>query len=272
MKLDKILVGVDFSPGSDAAVAQAMDVARRTGASLCLFHAGVIVDDPTGIPDSMAGTAAAYLKIVKDQLAADRAQLEALRERITGQGVEVSHMIGDGFADTAIASAAGELGIDVVVIGTHGRTGLKRFLLGSVAERVVRMAPCSVLVVRPADSPAYRRILVATDFSPAAGVALDLAATVAAPGATIDLLHCWQEPWEARAMAEPTAGMELVFHQVEAPASEGIQAWIERHPTDLVVTGSHGRRGFRRFVLGSVAENTVRHAPCTVLVARTRPS
>jgi nucleotide-binding universal stress UspA family protein len=299
VKIEKILVGVDLSPGSDAAVAQAMNVARHTGASVCLFHAGVIVDDPTGIPDSMAGTAAAYLKIVKDQLAADRSALEALRERLSGQGVEVSHMVADGFADTAIRDAAGELHADLVVIGTHGRTGLKRFLLGSVAERVVRIAPCSVLVVRPAEpAPGYRRILVATDFSPSAAGALEMAAAVALPDARIDLVHCWELPLPldvgpaasmerayaearsglreqidasgARIMSEQAPGLALRFHQVEAPPRDGILDWLEQHPADLVVTGSHGRRGVRRFVLGSVAESTVRHAPCSVLVARPR--
>jgi nucleotide-binding universal stress UspA family protein len=299
MELKKILVGVDFSPESDAAVKQALNIARHTGAQIVLLHVGVIPEDPSGVPDSMAGTAAAYNKVVKDQLAEDRNQLEVLRERIDGQGCEVSHMVVDGFADTALVDAAGEVGADLIAVGTHGRTGIKRFLLGSVAERVVRLAPCSVLVARPATEAAggYGKILVPTDFSPTADRALDAALTLAAPGAGIDLLHCWQLPPLAGVYYAPVkavddvyegvrksitesveaasqellarhrgADAKLGFHAVEESAAHGIQQWLEDHAYELVVTGSHGRRGVRRFLLGSVAESTVRHAPCSVLV------
>jgi nucleotide-binding universal stress UspA family protein len=299
MELRKILVGVDFSPESDAAVKQALNIARHAGAEIVLLHVGVIPEDPSGVPDSMANTAAAYNKVVKDQLAEDRNQLDLLRERIDGQGCQVSHMVVDGFADTALVDAAQEIGADLIAVGTHGRTGIKRFLLGSVAERVVRLAHCSVLVARPTTEAqgGYTRILVPTDFSPTAERALAAALTTAAPGATIDLLHCWQLPPLAGVYYAPVkavddvydgvrksitesveaaskelldkhkgAGVTLNFHAVEESAAHGIQQWLETHSYELVVTGSHGRRGVRRFLLGSVAESTVRHAPCSVLV------
>lgn len=61
-------------------------------------------------------------------------------------------------------------------------------------------------------------------------------------------------------------GVTLAFHQTEASPAAGIQSWLEQSPYEIVITGSHGRRGPARFLLGSVAELTVRHAPCSVMV------
>jgi nucleotide-binding universal stress UspA family protein len=287
--MNKILVGVDFSSGSDTAVRQALRIARHTGAEVCLAHTSV-APEIFDLPDE---------RLVSTRLAADRAALEELRSRIGGRGVEVSHVIADGFADNALVELAGEMGADLIVVGTHGRTGLRRFLMGSIAERVVRLAGCSVLVARPGGDGAggYHRILLPTDFSAATPYVVEQALEVAAPGATIDLLHCWQLPpmpgvtyapikaaqdiddetRRIRIAAARAAGARLVdrfadsdatitCHVLEDAAAHGIQAWLETHPYELVVTGSHGRRGFRRFLLGSVAELTVRHSPCSVLV------
>ncbi len=297
MEMRKILVGVDFSPESDAAVKQSLNLARHVGAEIVLLHVGVIPEDAGSTPDVSAG--AAYTKVVKEQLASDRNALEELRERIDGQGVQVSHMVVDGFADTALVDAASEIGAHLIALGTHGRTGIKRFLLGSVAERVVRLAPCSVLVARPGAEAAggFRKITVPTDFSPTAERALRAGLKVAAPGATVDLLHCWQLPplsgmyytpvkavddvYESvrqtitKSVDEAAAALlerykdrpvDLKFHAIEESPAHGIQQWLEKTGSELVVTGSHGRRGVRRFLLGSVAESTVRHAPCSVLV------
>jgi len=303
MEIKKILVGVDFSVGSEAAVTRALGIARHVGADLCLVHVGVIPEDPAGLPESMAGTAKAYLRILEGQLARDRAALEDVRTRISGQGVEVSHVVADGFADNALVQVAADLSAELIVVGSHGRTGVKRLLLGSVAERVVRLAPCSVLVARGSGdvTGGFHRILVPTDFSPGAHQAIDTALELAASGAQVDLLHCWQllpvtgvEHAPAEAVGDVYASIrhdlaagieargrklleahrhadaELRFHTLEAPPANGIHTWLDGHDYDLVVTGSHGRRGVRRFLLGSVAESVVRHASCSVLVARER--
>ncbi len=294
MEMNKILVPVDFSEGSEVAVHHALNIARHLDTALVLLHVGVILEHPEDLP----GAGSIYAGVARAQLEADRAQLGELRTRISGQGVEVSQMIADGFADTAIVDAAAELDADLIVMGSHGRSGIRRMLLGSVAERVVRLAPCSVLVARrDGDLPGgYRRLLVPTDFSPTAEQALAMALSLAAPGAIVDVLHCWSLPpgspdpgtadWQGiyRAASErigmvagaeldrlidrpAPAGVTLQRHLLEDTPAHGIQRWLESHPYDLVVTGSHGRRGVRRFLLGSVAEATVRHAPCSVLVA-----
>lgn len=298
MHVKKILVAVDFSEESLVALSQAMDIARLHGASVTLLHVGAIPDKPVGVPAGMQATVEQYMRMADEYLAEDRRHLEELRERVAGQGVDVSHMIFDGIPDRGIAKAAAELGADLIVTGTHGRTGLKRFFLGSVAERVVRFSQAHVMVARPTKSAGgYQRILVATDFTDTAERALELALDLAAPGGAIDVLHCWYLPPLSYPHYAPTKsaaelvgsmrtsivqanrelgdellanhardGLQLAFHQVEAAPAQGIQEWLEAHEYNLAVVGSHGRRGPVRFLLGSVAEMTVRHAPCSVLV------
>ncbi len=300
MGINKILVGVDFSDEANMAVKEALNVARRCDAEVVLVHVGAIPDEPTGLPKSMEATANEYRKVLEDHLAGDRKRLEALRERVDGQGARVSHMVIDGFPDKGVCQAADELDVDLVCVGTHGLTGVKRFLLGSVAERVVRLCERNVLVARHAATDGYggyKRVLVPTDFTDGAARALDLALEVAAPDAQIDVLHCWQlaplsfdvfaptksaaesvRPMREAIKASVDANGErllekldtrqqrVTFDSVEAPAPRGIHDRLDASEYDLVVMGSHGRRGLRRFLLGSVAEVTVRHAPCSVLV------
>lgn len=291
-----IVVGIDFSKESEIALNQALEVARHKGAKLVLLHAGAIPDEPLGVPDSMAATVDAFKAELKDRLHQDREQLEKLRERRSGQGAELANMVIEGFPDTAICEAAEELGADIVAVGTHGQTGLKRFLLGSVAERVVRLCSAQVLVARPGKD-VYERILVPTDFSANTKDVVEAAIGVAGPDATIDLLYSWHLPLMASSYYAPAAsqeavvgpirdgilqaaeekaaelieeysdrGVTLTFSTVQAPPAYGIQEKAEDGSYDLIVMGSHGRRGFRRWLLGSVAEVTVRHAPCSVLV------
>lgn len=304
MTIAKILAAVDFSEESDIAVKQALALARQQGAQLTLLHAGLVPEQPPGLPESMRAVADDYLRVLDEHLSADRRRLQDLRERLSGQGAEISHMVRDGPPAQAIVAAAAELGTDVIVTGSHGRTGLRRFLLGSVAERVVREARCHVLVARArADNPPQlRRILVPTDFSTHANRALDIAIALAGPDTRIDVLHCWYlAPFSYPHFAPPIAtasqtlsvretlvgasgaqGAQLMerhrdarcqldFHLREAPAAAGIEEWLSAQPCDLVVMGSHGWRAPTRWLVGSVAEKTVRHANTSVLVVHDRP-
>jgi len=186
---------------------------------------------------------------------------------------------------------------DLVVMGTHGRTGLARVLLGSVTEKVIRHAPCSVLAARPrGESSAFTHILCPIDFSDSSLQAVERAAQIAAPsGAGITLLHIIEIPLtvggeppmsdliediEKRSVHLLEEWASDLKAKVSVPVTTEIQigspgpqtlALLDRDPTyDLVVMGSLGRTGIRRVVLGSVAETVVRHAACPVLVARTR--
>jgi nucleotide-binding universal stress UspA family protein len=298
MTVRKIVVGVDLSPGTELAAARAAEIAAQTGAELVLVHAATVAESPD-VPASMKPTADALRGILLERLAQDRAALGDLRERLQDSGVAVSQLVVDRDADDALVEAATELGADLIVTGTRDRGRVRRWLLGSIAESVVRAASCSVLVTRGGDPErGFQRIVVGTDFSPAAEGALARAVELARPGAAIDVVHCFQVPLlslTSNPDAVPVEGYETLraelladahargdaalavhagapvtfrFHLVEEKPREAVCDLAEQLGADLVVIGSHGRRGLRRVLLGSVAEAVVRHAPCSVLVAR----
>jgi nucleotide-binding universal stress UspA family protein len=146
MAFRKILVPTDFSDSSREALRLAVDVARDSGATLTLFHAWdvpVYSYAEAMIPPSVFSDIAAE---GEKQLAASKREAEQL-----GAG-KVTTRLGNGPAWTQVVELLKqEPSFDLVVIGTHGRTGLKHALIGSVAEKVVRHAPCPVLVVRQRD-------------------------------------------------------------------------------------------------------------------------
>lgn len=295
MKLDRILVGIDFSPESDLALAHTLELARTSGARVILAHVlplpGELVDDSSYDPLFRAQIGPQLGTAPREQATQ---LLQDTAARCSDSGVEMESVLVDDNPSDGLARAADELAVDLMVVGTHGRTGLKRFLLGSVAERAVRLARVNALVARPPapQGEGYRRILVATDFSPAAGEALATALAIAPPDVTVEVVHCWQTPVVNDGMPiepmrdqlgaavaqrgnrlvtqHPSARQRLEFTPVESSPAEGLRARAEERKADLIVIGSHGRRGVSRFLLGSVAETVVRHAPCSVLVVHPR--
>ena len=304
MTAPMISVGIDFSNESETAGVEARRVARRLAGELVLVHVAEPVDlpGPTSAAFAAGERAMEALRQYRSQtLARDRLRLAELRKRMNGD-IHVAQALIEGDPGSSLCMAARETGSELLVVGTHGYTGLDWFLLGSVAQRVIRMAEVDVLVARNrhGSSDGYRRILVATDFSPSSGRALDRALQLAAPDAEIEVVHFYQhaphaELYEAvreavgadlnEALMEELAaagqsfiaercrpgGPKVRFYAVaEAPVT-GIIQWLERQSFDLVALGSHGRRGFRRFLLGSVAEAVARRAPCSTLIARGTP-
>jgi universal stress protein E len=297
--VSKILTATDFSPQAEAATKHAAELAKRFDAELVLLHVGSPPEPPPAGAIVSSRAISQVSTLIEKIHEETEEELEKLAATLKGGGVPVSTKLTVDHPDVAIADTASGVGADLVVTGTHGRTGFQRFLLGSTAERVVRLSRVPVLVARPPLPAAgrFRRILVPTDFSPASERALALACKLAAPDAAIDILHVWQFPARAQALlGSPSAvhgdvGDELkaVFaeqadalrsrHQTEqqtlrsfqevGPAASTIQQWLEADGGyDLVALGSHGERGFRRLFLGSVAERITRHAPCSVLVCR----
>lgn len=182
-------------------------------------------------------------------------------------------------------------GCDLCVMGTHGRSGLPRILLGSVAEKVVRHSPCSVLVVRPdSDVQPFAHALVPTDLSASANDALELAAGLVRPDGALTLLHVLELPVPFSGALPAELACDVDGHAAAALGKAaarlaprvrtrtctrmgyaGVQILAtldEDRSLDLVVMGSHGRTGIKRALIGSVAEKIVRHARCPVLVAR----
>lgn len=299
MNPNKILVGVDFSDHAETAVSQAVDIARHVDAEVVLAHAGVVPDASASFSPSVSASAEEWQQILRDRLEENRAALAALRERYEGRGATISHMVIDDLPDAGLVKAADEVDADLVVVGSRGNTGFSRLLLGSVAERVVRHCKRNVMVARPGAAPrgGFRRLLVPTDFSDTAQGAFGLAEKLLAPDGVIEALHCWQLPPMAAgnhvpapssrvieemreafsSRAESAAeralapyrerGVSIEFRSIEAAPATGIADQAARDGCEAIVMGSHGRRGIQRFLLGSLAETTVRYAPVSVIVA-----
>jgi universal stress protein A len=144
----KILVPTDFSPRSDRALEYAVALATAMKAAVHLVH---VVEEP------FAGGAEMYVRDaqeIRDQLDADaRSRLAAIAGRVDPGRMPVSTEIRHGSAFDGIIYEARATGADLIVMGTHGRSGLSHALLGSVAERVIRGAHCPVLAVRTPEAP-----------------------------------------------------------------------------------------------------------------------
>jgi len=143
-QFEKILVPVDFAPHSGEAVRQAVDIAQHYSASITLVY----VYEPAdyALPEG-------YVLYTPDQISLMTTEFEA-RLRATRRDVEalgvsrVDTKLLNGAASTEIVGFAEDQGIDLIVMGTHGRRGITHMLMGSVAERVLRTAPCPVLTVK----------------------------------------------------------------------------------------------------------------------------
>jgi nucleotide-binding universal stress UspA family protein len=147
LDVQRILVPTDFSQPSTEALELAIEFARRFGAELRLFHSREM---PAYVfPDAVMPASPVMFQELERTA---RVELARLEDQVRAQGVVVSSEAAMGMHDQEICRHAKDWGADLIIMGTHGRTGLRHVLLGSVAERVVRRAPCPVLTVRPHDS------------------------------------------------------------------------------------------------------------------------
>lgn len=291
MTLTKILCPTDFSPGSQQAMRVATRIANETNAELVIAHAWYVP------PSAFAGEYIFPPNVIQDMVDDSQRGLDAEVRDATAAGAKhVSGKLLTGVPWTEIETLLEKQAFDLCVIGTHGRTGLSRILLGSVAEKVIRHSPCSVLAVRPdGDAKPFAHALVPTDFSDSARFALDQAAELVQPSGAITLLHVLEVPVaysgevpiadfaraldkrstaaldeEAARLRRKTTATVCVRSRIGYPGAQTLAALDDDRSVDLVVMGSHGRTGIKRALLGSVAEKVVRHARCPVFVARRR--
>ena len=299
MAITTILVGCDLSVHSDHALERAIAIAELHRAKIVLVHAradeasgaasGERPDAPTSALIEQLGEVAAAVH------AAEAIRLADKLAEIQARGLVASVVSRIGAPDEVLTGAADDEHADLIVVGTHGHTGIARFLLGSVATATLRRATCDVLIVRGASTrAAFVKPLVATDFSPAAAHALRRATELLAPGTPVDVIHAWQLPagsWGATllgqarfpwstvrdavlASAQTQADKLVAEHHtqpvrlVQGPPAQVITEAAARDGHDLIVVGAHGKRGVRRLLLGSVAETTASHAPCSVLIVQ----
>ena len=289
--LRTILVPHDFSPHADAALRRASGFAQATRARIHLLHACAL---PVGslMPYEMAVPTGVWDAI---RAGAER-RLEEVRRSLPRLGIEAGAEVSSRLPVDAILESARESRAELIVMGTHGRTGLEHAVLGSVAERTLRLAPCPVVSVKEGDAGALpRRVLVATDFSSTGEHAREVGFAVARHfGAEVHLVHALDvlPPLvSAYALAPPAAlvvearenankrldaaleamrarGVRATGHLTDAPAAPAIARIAGAVEADLVVVGTHGYTGLRHALLGSVAERTLRLVRCAVLTVK----
>ena len=196
-KIETILVPTDFSPCSEVALVQAAALARLHGAELHLLHVMMSSHED---PYSLVYPVSNQLELFQRQDDLCRGEVENLVGRLCGADVAVHQHRERSFAVApSILEEARRIDADMIVMGGHGRRGWRRFLLGSVAEEVVREAPCPVWTVRESTTPLRERwphrIVVPIDFSLTARQTLK-EALIRFPDAQLTLLHAWNLPGE----------------------------------------------------------------------------
>ncbi len=289
MKVQNVLFATDFSRSADAAQDAGMEIASQFDAQFHVFHALELplpIFEPygVGVPDSF----------LAESRESARKNLDRVLDEVRARGLTGENSLGEVPAAIAIADYAEKVSADLVVVGTEGHMGIKHILIGSVAEGVVRSAPCSVVVSRGTLAAATGPVVVGIDFSDCAREALEGACEIADQlGADLHMVHAANTvpllsgPYgvpaptdfynsilqDARTrLAELAAGCAIkgnVTTEVStAPAQHALSEVARQRDARLVVVGSRGLTGIKHLVLGSVAERTVRHAPCSVWVVR----
>lgn len=303
MTIREILVPTDGSNTAVRALGYAIALADRTDARIHIVN---VEEREPQLSEVIAIQESDILADLHADLSSDEqpvdGELRIEAEHIPDRTVQRTVVCPS--AARGILTYADEHDIDVVVIGTHGRSGIQRAMMGSVAEEVVRKAHCPVLSVCPNAGevdpaaglqPHLDRILTAVDLSPATDLVIDQSARIAELfGADVELLHIVErvtlppaygvgasslnnEAIEERAARDlekragrlGERGIDTSVHVVSGHASSSILARIDETDPDLVVLGTHGFTGVKRVILGSVAEQVVRRAPCPVLTTRT---
>ena len=146
MTTQRFLVPLDFSEDANQALAYAIALASKLGARVTLLH--VMQSPPWGGVDMDVNLPYAYSLFIQNLEAEIAHSMQACLERVTAGGLEGEMAVVHGVPFQEILDTAKNQQVDLIIMGTHGRTGLQHVLMGSVAEKVVRLAPCPVLVVR----------------------------------------------------------------------------------------------------------------------------
>jgi len=298
--LQRILCPIDFSESSRRALIYAKALSSWYDAPLTVLH--VCVDLPVFESVSPFGhTASTAVAVEEAQLAARRAAVKTFVSRACGD-YDLSIVVSEGSdASAEIVAKAGSDDGSLIVMGTHGRTGVNHLLLGSVTEAVLRRASCPVLVIPPhapvdavEPSRMFTRVLCAIDFSTPSLAALRWALEIAQEAdAQLTLFHAIER---SPALREAVFANEVDLDRLHAGADAQCLRWLRalvpdsarefctvatevsegkasreisraaaERQADLIVMGVHGRNALGALVFGSNTNAVVRGAACPVL-------
>ena len=282
--LKNILFATDFSKAADAAAPIAIEIAQRYGAKVFGVHVNRFDDYTAVAPNAWAAMAEAAERGNKEDA-------RRLNEQLRGIDHEV--VVGEGKIWEVISDLIEQKEIDLVVVGTRGRTGLGKALLGSVAEQILRQSPCPVLTVGPhvnlwSDEYAkMREILYATDLEGDFPIAAPHAISLAQENqAHLVLLHVIEDPKVGDLVNSSQVKdfkerklQQLVMQQAglwcdptyiveQGPAAEKILDVAKRRHTDLIVLGARPAKGLATHLTTGTVHRVVSHATCPVLTVR----
>jgi len=277
MQHHQILFATDFS-GRDRAVFQsACQLALQWRAKLLVMH----VEDsrsPAMSESRRIDTQAEFKHFVPEDVS-----------------IDYDHILKTGDAADEVLNFVEATQVDLIVLGTHGRRGMDRVFAGSVAEKIVRKANCAVMTLRESEGEVrqgeMKRILVPVDFSVFGYAALDFASKIAISiNAQISIVYVddsdtsvshqfpqrhseWSD--HQKDLGDQLKKFKPVSDKIEVthklfngdPARE-ICGYANENECDLIVLGTHGRTGLRRALVGSVAEQVIRHAKCPVITVK----
>ena len=294
----RILCATDGSHGSATAEAYACVLAQCWGAALTVMS---VLEFPPGMnPDY------AVNRLYLDELMKEvTTKLTDLKARAVSLGIPVQSYVATGIPSEEVSAIARTQGAELIVVGTRGKTGLEHILLGSTAERIIRMAPCPVLTVpmvkrrvdgsssteKPSTTP--KRMLVPVDFSDCSLDAFEYGALVAQRSkASMKLLHVLEPvsygldftlPHMTQHESSKTAVTKRLSDLVSALGAVGIASDFlisgglpadsildaaRSQSIDVIVMGTHGRRSLSHALFGSIAEAVLRRSSCPVLTVR----
>ncbi len=263
----KLLVCTDGSPNSQAAVNKTLALARLCGCTVLVVQVLQTVPECESVsPDLMVRPAEEIGR-----------QMEAITAQAAAGGVTVKTLICRSVSPfSAILEEIERLQPDLVVMGRYGKTGLVRLRPGSVTARVIGLSPVKVLVVPLGSTLGFSRILIVSDGLPSSAAAIREALAIARQMRgqllAISVLPRKREPGIAEEILEDlhiTAaeqGVDLESRVLVGEPDTAIIEAAQKSRTELIVLGSHGRSGFKRLLLGSVAERVIGRATCPVLV------
>lgn len=274
LKLDNVLVATDFSPASKAAMFYAMSIARRHGSKLLITHIVNSHSESTIMEGWRAGQAEVMEHFVRHRL----------------DGIEHELLVKSGDVWPVLAELIADRAIDLVVIGTHGRTGVRKFVLGSVAEKIFRQCSCPVLTIGPSvagQDPEIgpERILAPTGFAAHSLRAIQYAVLLAEDlHASLSVLHVVTEAGDTRTEAisreRENRLRSLIPRDVNlvsppdfliefGSATEKILSTASTWKADLVVLGlRHVDNGSRNHITWAKAYEIVCRSVCPVITIR----
>jgi nucleotide-binding universal stress UspA family protein len=282
--LKNILFATDFSAASDAAAPVAIQIAQRYGAKIWGVHVNAFDHYTAAAPEAWSAMAEAAERETKEHSQLLKDQLRSVEHEV---------VIGEGAIWEVVSKLIEQKEIDLVVLGTRGRTGFGKTLLGSVAEQILRQSPCPVLTVGPHVNPwsdeyaKMREILYATDLAADFPIAAPYAVSLAQENqAHLVLLHVIEDPRAGDLMDGPEVMnlkerklQKLVTEQArmwcdptyvveQGPAAEKILDVAKRRHTDLIVLGARPARGLATHLNIGTVHKVVSQATCPVLTVR----